>query len=203
MPNVKTTGKKSSNTLVRDLVNVGIFAALYFVLAFASSSIGYIPALIIFSTGSISLVTSIPLFLFFLKIDRPIFCCLLFSSFFGCVMLMMGQSLLMLPIFVTVGVLTGFCLKILYKSFWGLFSANVSMSLLSSSMMLPLWLSTEEYLAYASGMSDEGYVAKMAELANSYWPLVAIFAFGILGAVVGSFIARRVMKKHFERIGLA
>ena len=49
MPNVKTTGKKSSNTLVRDLVNVGIFAALYFVLAFASSSIGYIPALIIFS----------------------------------------------------------------------------------------------------------------------------------------------------------
>ncbi|WP_173341845.1 MptD family putative ECF transporter S component [Fibrobacter succinogenes] len=203
MPNVKTTGKKSSNTLVRDLVNVGIFAALYFVLAFASSSIGYIPALIIFSTGSISLVTSIPLFLFFLKIDRPIFCCLLFSSFFGCVMLMMGQSLLMLPIFVTVGVLTGFCLKILHKSFWGLFSANVSMSLLSSSMMLPLWLSTEEYLAYASGMSDEGYVAKMAELANSYWPLVAIFAFGILGAVVGSFIARRVMKKHFERIGLA
>ena len=203
MPNVKTTGKKSSNTLVRDLVNVGIFAALYFVLAFASSSIGYIPALIIFSTGSISLVTSIPLFLFFLKIDRPIFCCLLFSSFFGCVMLMMGQSLLMFPIFVAVGVLTGFCLKISHKSFWGLFSANVSMSLLSSSMMLPLWLSTEEYLAYASSMSDEGYVAQMAELANSYWPLVAIFAFGILGAVLGAFIARRVMKKHFERIGLA
>ena len=29
MSNVRTTGKKSSNTLVRDLVNVGIFSALY------------------------------------------------------------------------------------------------------------------------------------------------------------------------------
>ena len=203
MPNVKTTGKKSSNTLVRDLVNVGIFAALYFVLAFASSSIGYIPALIIFSTGSISLVTSIPLFLFFLKIDRPIFCCLLFSGFVGCVMLMMGQSFLIFLIFLAVGFGAGACLKVSRKTFAGLFSANIAMSLMSSSMMLPLWISTEEYLAYASSMSDEGYVAKMAELANSYWPLVAIFAFGILGAVIGGVIARRVMKKHFERMGLA
>ena len=48
MSNVRSTGKKSSNTLVRDLVNVGIFAALYIVLGFMSSSIGYIPALIVF-----------------------------------------------------------------------------------------------------------------------------------------------------------
>lgn len=203
MGKIRTTGKKSSNTLVRDLVNVGIFAALYFVLAFLSSSIGYIPALIIFSTGSISLVTSIPLFLFFLKIDRPVFCCSLFCGFFGFVMVVMGQGFLMFFISLAVGLLTGICLKILRKTSVGLFSANVVMSLMASSMMLPLWVSTEEYLAYAGSMSDDGYVAQMAELANSYWPLVFIYAFGVFGAVVGGFVARRVMKKHFERIGLA
>ena len=80
MSNIRTTGKKSSNTLVRDLVNVGIFAALYIVLSFLSSSIGYIPALIVFSTGSIALVTSIPLFLFFSKVERSILCSLIFCG---------------------------------------------------------------------------------------------------------------------------
>lgn len=52
-------------------------------------------------------------------------------------------------------------------------------------------------------MCDAGYVAKLEELSQSSWPLIAIYAFGILGAVVSGLVARRVMKKHFERIGLA
>ena len=203
MSNIRTTGKKSSNTLVRDLVNVGIFAALYIVLSFLSSSIGYIPALIVFSTGSIALVTSIPLFLFFLKVERSILCGLIFCGFFGTAMFVMGQGILMLAISLLVGLLAGSCIKFIGKSFAGLFSANIVMSFMSSSMMLPLWTSTEEYLEYTRTMCDAGYVAKLAELSQSPWPLVAIYAFGILGAIVGGLVARRVMKKHFERIGLA
>ena len=203
MSNIRTTGKKSSNTLVRDLVNVGIFAALYIVLSFLSSSIGYIPALIVFSTGSIALVTSIPLFLFFSKVERSILCCLIFCGFFGTAMFVMGQGVLMLAISLLVGLLAGSCIKFIGKSFAGLFSANIVMSFMSSSMMLPLWTSTEEYLEYTRTMCDAGYVAKLAELSQSPWPLVAIYAFGILGAIVGGLVARRVMKKHFERIGLA
>lgn len=203
MSNIRTTGKKSSNTLVRDLVNVGIFAALYIVLSFLSSSIGYIPALIVFSTGSIALVTSIPLFLFFSKVERSILCGLIFCGFFGTAMFVMGQGILMLAISLLVGLLAGSCIKFIGKSFAGLFSANIVMSFISSSMMLPLWTSTEEYLEYTRTMCDAGYVAKLAELSQSPWPLVAIYAFGILGAIVGGLVARRVMKKHFERIGLA
>lgn len=203
MSNIRTTGKKSSNTLVRDLVNVGIFAALYIVLSFLSSSIGYIPALIVFSTGSIALVTSIPLFLFFSKVERSILCGLIFCGFFGTAMFVMGQGILMLAVSLLVGLLAGSCIKFIGKSFAGLFSANIVMSFMSSSMMLPLWTSTEEYLEYTRTMCDAGYVAKLAELSQSPWPLVAIYAFGILGAIVGGLVARRVMKKHFERIGLA
>jgi energy-coupling factor transport system substrate-specific component len=118
-------------------------------------------------------------------------------------MLVMGQGILMFVISLLVGLLAGVALKVLGKGFAGLFSANIVLSLMSSSMMLPLWTSTEEYLEYTRTMCDAGYVAKLAELSQSPWPLVAIYAFGILGAVVGGFVARRVMKKHFERIGLA
>lgn len=203
MSNVRSTGKKSSNTLVRDLVNVGIFAALYIVLGFMSSSIGYIPALIVVATASVAIVTSIPMFLFYSKIERPILCCLLFCGIFGSAMLIMGQGVLMFIISISVGLLMGIILKISGKKFVGLCSANVVLSLMSSSMMLPLWLYTEEYLEYTRTMCDEGYVAKLAELSNSIWPLVGIYTFGILGAVIGGLMARRIMKKHFERIGLA
>ena len=118
-------------------------------------------------------------------------------------MFIMGQGVLMFSISLLVGLLAGAILKVVGKTFAGLFSANIVMSLMSSSMMLPLWTSTEEYLEYTRTMCDAGYVAKLAELAQSPWPLVAIYAFGILGATVGGLVARRVMKKHFERIGLA
>ena len=115
----------------------------------------------------------------------------------------MGQGIMIGIIGLTVGLLTGLCLKVFHKTFAGFFLANIAMSLLSSSMMLPLWTSTEEYLEYTRTMCDEGYVAYMAELSNSYWPLIGIYTFGIMGAVVGGLVARRIMKKHFERIGLA
>ena len=95
MSDVRTTGKKSSNTLVRDLVNVGIFSALYIVLGFMSSSIGYIPALIVFSTASIALVTSVPMFLFYSKIERPILCCMLFCGIFGGAMIVVLPAVLL------------------------------------------------------------------------------------------------------------
>ena len=49
---------------------------------------------------------------------------------------------------------------------------------------------------------DAAYIAHLNELSSSYWPLIGLFVFGALGAVIGGFIARRMMKKHFERIGL-
>ena len=113
----RKTGKKSSNNVIRDLVNVGIFAALYIVLAFISSSIGYIPALIVVSTCSISLVTSIPMFLFFSKIERPVLCSLLFCGIFATAMLLIGQGILMGAISLAVGLLMGVCLKVLGKNF--------------------------------------------------------------------------------------
>jgi energy-coupling factor transport system substrate-specific component len=202
MSNIRTTGKKSSNTLVRDLVNVGIFAALYVVLAGIAASVGFIPAFIIVSTFMVSLVTSVPLFLFFSKVERPLLCCTLLCGFFGVLMVFTGHGISISAIGIVLGIVSGLCLKVFHKSFMGCFLANVTISFLPSSMMIPLWSSTEEYLAYCSSVCDAAYIAHLNELSSSYWPLIGLFVFGALGAVIGGFIARRMMKKHFERIGL-
>ena len=202
MSEIRTTGKKSSNTLVRDLINVGIFSTLYLILGGISSSIGFVPALIVLSTFCVAFVTSVPMFLFYSKIERPVLCCTLLSGFFGGFMLLTGHGISLGAICIACGILMGLCLKRVGKNFAGFLSTNVILSFVPSSMMLPLWFSTEEYLEYVSAACDDAYVAYLSELAGSVWPLIALYVFGVLGAVVGAFVARRVMKKHFERIGL-
>ena len=92
MSNIRTTGKKTSNTLVRDLVNVGIFGALYVIISFLVAFIGYIPVFIVVVCGLVGLVASIPVFVFFAKIDRPLLCCTLFCFLFGMVMFLTGHG---------------------------------------------------------------------------------------------------------------
>ena len=125
---MRTTGKKSSNTLVRDLVNVGIFGALYLVLSGLGASIGFIPAFIVVSTCVVSLVTSVPLFLFFSKVERPLLCCVLLCTLFGVVMVFSGHGISFGLLCVIYGVLAGLCLKLFHKNFVGCLLANVMIS---------------------------------------------------------------------------
>ncbi len=188
---------------MRDLVNVGIFGALYLVLSGFAASIGFIPAFIVVSTCAVSLVTSVPLFLFFSKVERPLLCCVLITFLFSVVMMFSGHGIWYGLLCVVYGALAGLWLKLFHKNFVGCLLANVMISFVPSSMMIPLWASTEEYLAHCSSVCESAYLAHLAELSSSYWPLIGLLGFGAAGAVVGGFIARRMMKKHFERIGLA
>ena len=173
MSNVRSTGKKSSNTLVRDLVNVGIFSALYIVLGFMSSSIGYIPALIVFSTASIALVTSVPMFLFYSKIERPILCCMLFCGIFGGAMLVMGQSIIMFAISLAVGLLSGTILKIIGKNFAGLYMANIVMNSIkprpacATKVTLRSW---RNFLTVSGPWSEFTPSASWVPLSVDSWP---------------------------------
>jgi uncharacterized membrane protein YfcA len=42
----------------------------------------------------------------------------------------------------------------------------------------------------------------LAAMPEHNWVLPAVYAGGVIGAFIGSLIARRAMKKHFKRIGL-
>nr|WP_312701830.1 MptD family putative ECF transporter S component [Sedimentibacter sp.] len=52
----------------KDLINIGIFTAIYFVLFFATGMTGYIPVMLIFLPLLCPLVTGIPFMLFLTKV---------------------------------------------------------------------------------------------------------------------------------------
>ena len=54
----------------KDLINIGIFTAIYFIVIFAAASIGFIPIFIPLISVVVPLVGGIPMMLFFSKIKK-------------------------------------------------------------------------------------------------------------------------------------
>ena len=54
----------------KDLINIGIFTAIYFIVIFAAASIGFIPIFIPLISVIVPLVGGIPMMLFFSKIKK-------------------------------------------------------------------------------------------------------------------------------------
>lgn len=53
---------------VKDLINAGIFTAIYFVVMFAAGMLGYIPVLFILLPAYLPIITGIPFMLFLTKV---------------------------------------------------------------------------------------------------------------------------------------
>ena len=65
----------------KDLINIGIFTAIYFIVIFAAASIGFIPIFIPLISVIVPLVGGIPMMLFFSKIKKfGMLTCLLYTT---------------------------------------------------------------------------------------------------------------------------
>ena len=60
-------GESKNGITVKDCINIGVFAAIYIVVFFITSFVGYIPVLMVILGILCSITTGIPLMLFFSK----------------------------------------------------------------------------------------------------------------------------------------
>lgn len=191
----------SDKLQTKDLISVGIFTAIYFVIFFASGMLGYVPILFILFPIYIPVITSIPFMLFLTKVKK-----------FGMVTIM--GILLGLLMFATghtyvpiiFGALCGFAADLIfkagnYKRFgftvvgYGIFSVWLMGS------MLPLWIMRDSYFDYIrTSMGDEYASAVLALTPN--WVAIAAFILTFISGMAGAFVGRAVLKKHFLKAGI-
>lgn len=200
MNNKSTNGKLKG----KDLITIGIFSAIYFVINFAFMLLGAIhPIMWILMPGLIALFTGVPFLLMAAKVQK-----------FGAVLLMglitaliyfaTGQFTLVILITFLVGCVLGEIMRYVtkYDSFTGnmLSFACYSVGMIGSP--LPIWLFKESFLAQITeqGMSQE-YVSAIDTLASTGM-LVIMVAAPIIGALLGAYIAKGLFKKHFEKAGI-
>lgn len=101
---------------VKDLINVGVFSALYLVLFCVTSFIGYVPILMVIVPVLCAVVVGIP-FMLFLSKTHAFGMVTIMSIIFGVFEVLMGRPWPVLLITVGAGVVTDLLLKIKdYKS---------------------------------------------------------------------------------------
>lgn len=205
MSNSEERATESRALKGRDLITIGIFTALYFVVNFACMLIaGLHPYLWVFMPALDALLAGIPFMLACAKVPK-----------FGTVLIMgMVPSLIY---FITgmftpliLGMMVGACVvaeviraATKYRSFAGNAFAYAVFGFGMCGSPLPLWVLHDSFVAQiaAQGMGAD-YLAILETAANPAM-LVAMFVATFVAGLVGAYIARGMFKKHFIKAGLA
>ena len=188
----------------KDVITVGIFSAIYFVINFAFMLLsGLHPLLWILMPGFIALFTGIPYLMMCAKVQK-VGSVLLMGLITGLIYYVTGQfTVVILVSFVLACGLAELTRGLThYRSMAGNLVSFVLFSVGMLGSPLPIWLMRDEFLQRITeqGMPAD-YVNTLAALSSNVM-LVVLFLAPVVGAVIGGLIARAMFRKHFEKAGL-
>jgi energy-coupling factor transport system substrate-specific component len=188
----------------RDLLNVAIFAVIYFVIVFAIAMLGIVSPLVMLLTLPLApIAAGIPYLLFLTRV-RHAGMVTLFGIVVGLLYLMMGHPWQSTLTTIGLSVLAELVLWLgQYRSKWSAIWAYTVFSAWFIGPWIPLFIDRDAYLrAESAGTMGADYMAAFADVVTVPAVLVMVAATivcGFLGALLGT----AVLRKHFVRAGLA
>ena len=187
----------------KDLINLGLFTVLYFVLGCCVAiPIGFVPIFLPILGALWTLITGIPFMLFLTRVNK-----------FGLVTLMGILSGLLMGLTgmgywgVLLGLVFGFLGDMILKSGnyksakKGLIGYAV-FSLWMIGTYVPMYFMVEaSWKSFADSFGDE-YADKVMAVMPT-WSIVLVIAGIFVCALIGGVIGQKLLKKHFEKAGIA
>lgn len=185
----------------KDLINIGIYSAIYFVIVMAIAMLGYIPIFMPLLCVIAPIFCGIPFMLFLTKVKK-FGMILIMSLIMGILMLFTGMGYYS----IIVGLISGLIAELIYKSgnYKSASKALLTYGIFSIWMwgnFIPLFFNAEKYFSTRQDFGQE-YISTLTSLMPMWMcPVLFIvtFACGIIGGLIGS----SVLKKHFIRAGIA
>ncbi len=185
----------------KDLINVGIFTAIYFVIMFIVAMLGFIPIFLPLLAVIVPILGGIPFMLFLTRVKRFGMIWIM-SVIMGLMMMLTGMSW---PPFV-VSIVTGLLAELVYRS--GNYKSaakavltNAVFSLWVASNYLPLFFAAEKYWSTRQKFGQD-YIDSVTRLMPK-WMCPVMFAAAFVCGLIGGVLGRSLMKKHFEKAGIA
>ena len=188
----------------KDLITIGIYSAIYFVLNFACMLVSaFHPMIWILMPALIALITGIPFMLMCAKVQK----CgaiLLMGMITGLLYFVTGQFTLLILITFVLGCGLGEVFRGISQ--YNKFKANaIAFTFFSLGMIgspLPIWVMREDFLKQIgeSGMPTE-YVLTLESISSPSM-LVVMFVATIICAVIGAVLAKGMFQKHFVKAGI-
>ena len=185
----------------KDLINIGIFTAIYFIVIFAAASIGFIPIFIPLISVIVPLVGGIPMMLFFSKIKK--FGMLTITGIIGGIFFyLIGYGWIGLLGWVLGGILSDVVLKIGgYQKFKVTVLSYACFCLGTMGCPANLWFAGEAYWENIHTSMGDQYANTLQSLMPS-WMLYVGFVLLFVGGILGALLGHKMLKKHFERAGI-
>ncbi|MBR1692659.1 MAG: MptD family putative ECF transporter S component [Lachnospiraceae bacterium] len=198
-------GNRSTNkeTLqAKDLINVGIFTAIYFVLFFAGMILGYLPVFIPLLGFVCPVLCGIPFMLYLTKVKKFGMVSLT-GIILGLLNMLMGSGILVLISGVLFGVAADLILRAGKYQSWKctLFGSGI-FALWIMGFISRMFLTRTEYFESLASSYGQEYVDTLMSYTPG-WMFPVLFALTFAGGIVGALLGRGVLKKHFERAGIA
>lgn len=196
------TAKSNGNKLNgKDLINVGIYSAIYFVVICAAAMLGCIPILYPCLSVIMPLLGGIPVMLFYTKVKKPgmIF---LMSVIMGIMMIFSGMGYFPL----IVGIFSGIAAEIVYKS--GAYKSSFKAVLSYGVFCIWVWgnyvlffVDRAAYEADRQNLGEEHLQALNNLMPN--WLFFVLLVVCFVSGIIGGLLGKAVLKKHFEKAGIA
>lgn len=187
---------------IKDLVTIGVFTVIYFVLMFLSGMIGMVPILYLAYPAVAGIITGIVIMLFMAKVQKPwgLFILGLICSF---IVIAMGNTyIILIHAVISMGI-AEFVRKIGgYKSFkYNMLSFTIFNTWICGFLMQIL-LAKDKVIEVAEtrGMGYD-YIMKLIALLN-FQNMIFVYIGAIVGGIIGAYIGKVFLKKHFEKAGI-
>jgi energy-coupling factor transport system substrate-specific component len=186
----------------KDLIAVGVFTAIYFVVMFSCGMLGVIPILFIFFPLYFPIICGIPFMLFLSKVEKFGMVTIM-ALILGSLMFATGHTFIPVLTALVFGLIADLIFKAgNYKSFKHTVIGYVFFSLWGTGAGLPLWIMRDSYMEYVKSSMGEEYTNALIALTPA-WVGFFMIGLAIIGAVTGAFFGKKVLHKHFQRAGIA
>ncbi|WP_314720480.1 MptD family putative ECF transporter S component [Parvimonas micra] len=187
---------------IKDLVTIGVFTVIYFVLMFLSGMIGMVPILYLAYPAVAGIITGIVIMLFMAKVQKlwGLFILGLICSF---IVIAMGNTYIILIHALISMAIAEFVRKIGgYKSFkYNMLSFTIFNTWICGFLMQIL-LAKDKVIEMAEtrGMGYD-YIMKLIAFLN-FRNMIFVYIGAIVGGIIGAYIGKVFLKKHFEKAGI-
>ena len=170
----------------KDLINIGIFTTIYFVIYFATMMLGYIPILDVLLGLICPITCGIPFMLYVTKVRS-----------FGMI------SITGIILAILCGFLADIIMKMgKYQSMKYIIIGYAVFSILTMGFFSRLFFMRNEFfMTMEKGYGKEYADALAALTPNWMYPVLVLSC--LIGGILGAILGKTVLKKHFKKAGIA
>lgn len=189
-----------SKLKIKDLVTIGVFAVIYFVVMFGVGMIGIVPILFLIYPTLLGIVSGTIIMLFMVKVQKK-WALFILGILAPLLMFAMGHTYVIALHAVIVMFIAEMLRRIgNYNSFkYNMLSFAIFNTWICGSLMQMLW-AKEKYIEL-SMMMGKDYVDALEKLIT-YPHMALVYLGAIIGGIVGAYIGRLALKKHFVKAGI-